>query len=91
MGSTVALATTHHPQTDGQTERAIQTFLRILRTFAYRQENQWEKFLPFFQYAINDSYCEATRSTPFRLLYGLDPVSPLPLRTGTLDGDSVFL
>ena len=81
MGSTTALATTHHPQTDGQSERAIQTFLRLLRSFAYQQEDQWEKYLPFFQYAINDSYCDAICSTPFRLLYGMDPVSPFPLRT----------
>ena len=89
MGSTVALATTHHPQTDGQTERAIQTFLRILRTFALRQEDQWEKYLPFFQYAINDSYCEAIRSTPFLMLYGMDPVSPLPIRLESSNDHSV--
>ena len=39
LGSTVALASTHHPQSDGQSERAIQTLLRLLRCFAWNAMN----------------------------------------------------
>ena len=35
IGSAAALASSHHPQTDGQSERAIQTFLRLLRSYTY--------------------------------------------------------
>ena len=34
-----------------------------------------------FQFALNDAFCEATASTPFRILYGCDPVSPMRLIT----------
>ena len=76
MGARSALATSHHPQTDGQTERAIQTILCLLRAFIDESEGRWRTLLPLLQYAINDAYCEAIKTTPFRLLYGRDPTSP---------------
>ena len=32
--------------------------------------------LPLLQYAINDTYCDSTRTTPFRAVYGEDPTYP---------------
>ena len=83
LGSKPALASPHHPQSDGQTERSIQTFLRLIRTYASLQENTWEELLPLFQFSLNDSYCEAIQSTPFRVLFGSDPVAPNRLVTRT--------
>ena len=40
IGSVAALASSHHPQTDGQSERAIQTFLRLLRSYTYEMNDQ---------------------------------------------------
>ena len=40
------------------------------------QQEQWEEMLPILEYALNDSYCKATLTTPFRLLRGYDPVGP---------------
>ena len=81
FGTRSALATSHHPQTDGQTERAIQTFRRLVCAFTSQLENQneWEELLPMFQFSLNDAYCEAIASTPFRVLYGTDPISPMRL------------
>ena len=79
MGSRAALATPHHPQTDGQSERAIQTLSRLIRSYAISQENEWEETLPLFQFTLNDAYCESTMSTPFRVLFGCDPISPTRL------------
>ena len=85
LGSKAALATSHHPQTDGQSERTIQTLLRLVRTFAFEVEEQWEASLPIFQYALNDAYCEATQSTPFCVLFGRAPYLPRhSLLEGTL-------
>ena len=58
IGSAAALASSHHPQTDGQSERAIQTFLRLLRSYTFELTEQWEAMLPLFQYALNDSAAE---------------------------------
>ena len=82
LGSHSALATSHHPQTDGQTERAIQTLLRLIRSYASEQQDQWEAMLPVFEYALNDAYCKATLTTPFRLLRGYDPVGPQQFMVG---------
>ena len=82
LGTSVALAATHHPQTDGQSERTIQTLIRLFRCFAEEQKANWERLLPLFQFALNDAHCEATGSTPFRVLFGKDPVSPFRFLTG---------
>ena len=79
MGSRAALSTPYHPQTDGQTERSIQTLLRLIRTYASKHQNEWEEILPYLQFSLNDSYCEATKSTPFRVLFGCDPIAPTRL------------
>ena len=76
LGTNIALAATHHPQTDGQSERTIQTFIRLLRCFTEQQQEQWEQMLPLFEFALNDAHCDATGSTPFRVLYGRDPTTP---------------
>ena len=80
------LAATHHPQTDGQTERTIQTLIRLFRCFAEEQKAHWERLLPLFQFALNDAHCEATGSTPFRVLFGKDPVSPFRFPDGRRNG-----
>ena len=76
LGTNIALAATHHPQTDGQSERTIQTLIRLFRCFMEQQQGQWEQMLPLFEFALNDAHCDATGSTPFRVLYGKDPTTP---------------
>ena len=81
LGSQSSLAAAHHPQSDGQSERTIQSLLRLIRTFANSNPIEWEDMLPMLQFSFNDSYCEATGHTPFRVLFGCDPVSPSRLLT----------
>ena len=73
METSVALAATHHPQSDGQTERTIQTLIQLLRCFSEEQQDEWQKLLLLFQYALNDAFCDATGTTPFRVILGMDP------------------
>ena len=79
MGSRVALASTHHPQTDGQSERVIQTLSRIIRAYVRDQSHAWVQLLPLFQFALNNSSSSATRMSPFQLIQGRDPVAPTNL------------
>ena len=68
LGSKCALATAHHLQSDGQTERMIQELLRLLRTYASKQQDQWERLLPLFETAINTSVCAITGYAPRQAL-----------------------
>ena len=77
MGSRTAIATTHHPQTDGQSERVIQTLTRIIRAYVRDQSSTWLEMLPLFQFALNNSASSATHLSPFQLAHGRDPVSPV--------------
>ena len=85
LGSKVALATSHHPQTDGQTERAIQTLLRIVRSFAVDQAADWQEMLPLFQFAINNAASSASRLSPFQILFELSPLAPTSVITAASD------
>ena len=77
MGVQVAYASSHYLQTDGQSERTIQTFLRLLRTFSCEFPATWEEKLPLLQFAVNNAYCDSTKSTLFRVLFGKDPTPPI--------------
>ena len=79
LGAKAALATSHHPQTDGQSERAIQTLMQVIRSFASEQTRNWVKMLPLFQFALNNSASAVTRVAPFQLLYGREPTAPMNL------------
>ena len=73
----VALASTHHPQTDGQSERAIQTLLQMVRAFATEQQESWEDSLPLFEMALNHAVTRSTKHSPFQILYGRSPRVPI--------------
>ena len=79
LGAKVALASTHHPQTDGQTERAIQTLRRLLRSYVRTVPDRWEELLPTIQFAMNNAPSAAGRYSPFQVLYGESPVVPSDL------------
>ena len=76
LHSQAALSTTHHPQTDGQTERAIQTLRRIIRSYVYLMGNDYLKTLPLFQFALNNAPATSTTYSPFQILYGRYPKGP---------------
>ena len=79
---TVALAASHHPQTDGQSERAIQTLSRLLRIYARGLPSRWEEMLPTIQFALNNAPASATRYSPFQVLFGRSPIMPADLLIG---------
>jgi hypothetical protein len=66
----------YHPQSDGQTEVMNRVLEDVLRCYVGTQQHMWDKFLPFVEFCINNSYSEATRNTPFLLNYGVNPRHP---------------
>jgi hypothetical protein len=78
LGTKLAMSTSYHPQTDGQTERTNRTLEQMLRAFVnYRQDN-WKELLPLVEFAYNNSRQATTNRTPFEINYGFHPSKPGP-------------
>ena len=70
MGARVRMASPQYPQADGQTERHIRTFSQLIRAYTSTQREQWEVFLPIFEFAMNNAYTTATGISPFFANFG---------------------
>jgi hypothetical protein len=77
MGMQQAMSSAYHPQTDGQTERVNRVMEDMLRHFVSSEQDDWDRVLPCVEYAINNSYHESIKTTPFQITYGERPRSPL--------------
>ncbi|XP_063817958.1 uncharacterized protein LOC135056555 [Pseudophryne corroboree] len=64
--------TGYHPQTDGQTAIVNQDLETFLRLFMSSQDD-WLDYLPFAEFAHNNLYHFATKSSPFYINYGYHP------------------
>ena len=56
MGTRIDLSTSYHPQTDGQTERMIQTLEDMLRACVLEFGGSWDDHLPLVEFSYNNSY-----------------------------------
>jgi hypothetical protein len=70
------VSTSYHQQTDGQSERTIQTIKQYLRGYVNYQQDDWVMLLPMAQFAYNDSMSRTTNETPFYANYGRNPQMP---------------
>jgi hypothetical protein len=86
LGTKLRMSTPFHPQTDGQTERANRTIEQMLRAYVGTELNDWCRFLPAIEFAINDAKQASTGFSPFFLNSGQDPMTPVRLPEGKIDG-----
>lgn len=77
LGSSLRLSTAYHPQTDGQTERTIQTLEDMLRACVLDFKGNWDEHLPLVEFAYNNSYHSSIRMAPYEALYGRKCRSPV--------------
>ncbi|GJU99703.1 putative reverse transcriptase domain-containing protein [Tanacetum coccineum] len=70
-------STTYHPETDGQSERTIQTLEDMLRACVIDFRKGWDKHLPLIEFSYNNSYHASIKATPFKALYGQKCRSPV--------------
>jgi len=70
FGTQVRLSTAYHPQTDGQSERTIQTLEDMLRACVMDYGGSWDKHLPLIEFAYNNSYHASIGMPPYEMLYG---------------------
>lgn len=67
------LSSTHHPQTDGQSERANQAMEVYLRHFVNQRQDDWAEYLPIAEFCINNHVNSSTGVTPFFASFGHHP------------------
>jgi hypothetical protein len=77
LGTKLSLSVAFHPQTDGQSERTIQTLEDILRACVLSWKGSWEDHLALAEFAYNNSYQASIKMAPFEALYGRRCISPL--------------
>ena len=63
-------STALHPQTDGQSERTIQTLEDMLRACMIEFNGSWDMHISLMEFAYNNSYQSSIRMAPFEALYG---------------------
>ncbi|GJR71630.1 putative reverse transcriptase domain-containing protein [Tanacetum coccineum] len=77
LSTNLDMSTAYHPQTDGQSERTIQTLKDMLRTYAIDFGKGWVNHLPLVEFSYNNSYHASIKAAPFEALYGRKCRSPV--------------
>ncbi|GJZ40003.1 reverse transcriptase domain-containing protein [Tanacetum coccineum] len=70
LGTQLDMSTTYHPETDGQSERTIQTLKDMLRACVIDFGKGWERHLPLVEFSYNNNYHANNKATPFEAFYG---------------------
>ncbi|GJU39865.1 putative reverse transcriptase domain-containing protein [Tanacetum coccineum] len=70
LGTNLDMSTAYHPESDGQSERTIQTFKDMLRACVINFGSGWDKHLPLAEFSYNNSYHASIKAAPFEALYG---------------------
>ncbi|KAL6140474.1 hypothetical protein ACLB2K_058776 [Fragaria x ananassa] len=79
LGTKLQFSSSHHPQTDGQTEVVNRSLRNLLRSLVGKNLRQWNMILAQFEFAYNRSPSQTTGTSPFFVVYGRNPISPLDL------------
>ncbi|GKE06103.1 putative reverse transcriptase domain-containing protein, partial [Tanacetum coccineum] len=77
LGTNLDMSTAYHPQTDGQSERTIQTLKDMLHACVIDFGNGWVNHLPLVEFSYNNSYHASIKVVPFEALYGRKCRSPI--------------
>ncbi|GJR22360.1 putative reverse transcriptase domain-containing protein [Tanacetum coccineum] len=77
LGTRLDMIIAYHPQTDGQSERTIQTLEDMLRACVLDFGKSWDRHLPLVEFSYNNSYHTSIKVAPFKALYGRKCRSPI--------------
>nr|GEU47884.1 putative reverse transcriptase domain, ribonuclease H-like domain, aspartic peptidase domain protein [Tanacetum cinerariifolium] len=77
LGTQLDMSTVYHPETDGESERTIQTLEDMIRACVIDFGNGWERHLPLVGFSYNNNYHASIKAAPFEALYGRKCRSPI--------------
>ncbi|GJS18056.1 putative reverse transcriptase domain-containing protein, partial [Tanacetum coccineum] len=77
LGITLVMSIVYHSETDGQSERTIQTLEDMLHTCVIDFGKGWVKHLLLVEFSYNNSYHTSIKAAPFEALYGRKCRSPV--------------
>ncbi|GJX18548.1 putative reverse transcriptase domain-containing protein [Tanacetum coccineum] len=77
LGTRLDMSTAYHPETDGQSERTIQTLEDMLRACVLDFGKGWDRHLPLVEFSYNNSYHTSIKAAQFEALYGRKCRSPI--------------
>nr|GEV72339.1 hypothetical protein [Tanacetum cinerariifolium] len=77
LGTDLSMSTAYHPETDGQSERTIQTLEDMLRACVIDFRKGWVKHFPLAEFSYNNSYQASIKAAPYEALYGRKCRSPI--------------
>ncbi|GJY95886.1 putative reverse transcriptase domain-containing protein [Tanacetum coccineum] len=76
-GTRLKFSTAFHPETDGQSERTIQTLEDMLRSCALEWTGNWDDYICLVEFAYNNSWHASIKCAPFEMLYGRKMSCPI--------------
>nr|GFA87010.1 putative reverse transcriptase domain-containing protein [Tanacetum cinerariifolium] len=92
-GRNLSMSTAYHPETNGQSERTIQTLEDMLRACVIDFGKIWVKHLPLGKFSYNNSYHASIKTAPYEALYGQKcrpPVCWAEVREAQLTGPKMI-
>ncbi|GKV06979.1 hypothetical protein SLEP1_g18793 [Rubroshorea leprosula] len=79
LGTKLLSSTTCHPQTEGQTKVVNRTLSALFHSIIQKNLKNWEECLRHIEFAYNRSVHSTTNCSPFEVVYGFNPLTPLDL------------
>ncbi|GJU10569.1 putative reverse transcriptase domain-containing protein [Tanacetum coccineum] len=77
LGTKLDMSTAYRPQTDGQSDRIIQTLEDMLRAYVIDFGSSWDHHFPLVELSYNNSYHASIKAAPYEALYGRKCRSPV--------------
>ncbi|KAJ3473679.1 hypothetical protein NLI96_g12880 [Meripilus lineatus] len=75
--TSLLISSAHHPQHDGQTEIVNRQLETMLRAYVAEDKSSWAEWVPLLEHAYNRRIHASTGASPYFLLLGYEPRSPL--------------
>ena len=77
MDTKQIFGSSYHPNTQGLVERFNGTLAIMLAKFTNEQQDDWDLHLKFVVFAYNTAEHDSLATSPFKMLFGREPVYPL--------------